>query len=346
MLPPIKIKLPDRDKDMNLSHITPIKIRIKEIKNSEINNSYVHPIKIKICDRDKDMSSSYEKRQAKVREQNGNIVVKNKEDILATDQVLEYLSNDYVKPIRIKLSTLDLVYNWLYDLLFRFNFASIIRAGYAIVLMFGKFLSKLIHKASVYIPLTKVFGKPRSYLKLKHSIEVALDIFKVEGLANSIKFKQETKVFSQFTEKSLPPIKLLVKVPEITETIIYTRVPRTIEDMLGIVEEPTSDKLGAFILGQSRLATQSGHTIEDEFLNNRTVFDIMYKQVEVKQGVSINDTNFPDANFRSYILTTFDVSNSTITTPAGSKINFTADKAGDGYLTQAELNRITHINCE
>ena len=112
MLPPIRIKLPDRNQDMSLHHQSPIKIKVKEIKKNAASD-YQIPIKIKICDRDKDMGQAYEKRQARVREKDGKIVIKYKEDILETDETLEYLSNDYIKPIRIKLSTLDLVYTWL-----------------------------------------------------------------------------------------------------------------------------------------------------------------------------------------------------------------------------------------
>ena len=74
MLPPIKIKLPDRNQDMSLHHQSPIKIKVKEIKKNAASD-YQIPIKIKICDRDKDMRQAYEKRQAKVREKDGKIVV-------------------------------------------------------------------------------------------------------------------------------------------------------------------------------------------------------------------------------------------------------------------------------
>ena len=272
MLPPIKIKLLDRDKDMNLSQIKPVKVKIKEIKNSEQNVSFSHPIKIKICDRDKDMASSYEKRQVKVREKDGKVVVKYKTDILPTDQILEFLSNDYVKPIRIKISTLDLVYNWLYDLLFKFNFASTILAGFAIVVQFGRFITKLVFKSVAY-PFEKYFGKPRWVLKFKHSIELALDIFKVEGLIMTLKTKCTMSNLVVLTASSQTP--LIFNTPAISETIIYDIYPKTIEELLGATEI-TDDKLGEFVLGQSRLA--SGNTIED-IVDGKTISDMMYKKV-------------------------------------------------------------------
>ena len=256
MLPPIKVKICDRDSNMNLAQISPIKIKLKEIKNNEVNNPQLHPIKIKICDRDKNMASAYETKKARVREKNGRIVVKDKEDILSTDQILEALSSDYVKPIRIKLSTLDLVYNWLYDLLFKFSFASTIRAGYATVLYYIKFVVKLFLKDFVIDTLVKQFGKFNPILQFKHSIEVALDIFKEEGLLNVLKFQHQLNISIIYSEKNLIPIKLQFALPDIKEVSVVRRVPRTIEEL-------------------------TSGTIEEQFLNDKTIFDILYKWEEV-----------------------------------------------------------------
>lgn len=59
MLPPIRIKLPDRNQDMSIHCQSPIKIKVKEIKKNAVSD-YQVPIKIKICDRDKDMGQAYE----------------------------------------------------------------------------------------------------------------------------------------------------------------------------------------------------------------------------------------------------------------------------------------------
>lgn len=273
MLPPIKIKLLDRDADMSLSNISPIKIRIREIKSTNDKQDSV-PIKIKICDRNKNMEQAYQRRQAKVREKDGRIVVKYKEDILATDQILEYLSNDYIKPIRIKLSTLDLVYNWLYELLFKFNFLAYIRERYAIVVMYGKFFTKLFTKARIFDTFSYFWGSPRFILKFRDIIAEALDIFKVEGLRSAFKFKNVLHGFTSMTETI--ETKIVTHVPHISETIIYDIRPKTIVDMLG-TEEVAGDKLGEFILGQSTLAT-GGNSIEDIIANNN-IRGLLYKKV-------------------------------------------------------------------
>lgn len=252
MLPPIKIKLPDRNKDVSLHELTPIKIRVKEIKNNIVSD-YQVPIKIKICDRDKDMGQSYEKRQAKVREKNGRVLVKYKEDILETDEILEYLSNDYVKPIRIKLSTLDLVYTWLYELLFKFNFAAIIEAGMAVVVMHGKFVAKILFSSTIFETLTKQFGKPRFALVFKHIIAEALDIFKVEGLNASFKFKNSISGTTKITEKQLGYGALVFKSTNVSKSAVYIVEKRTIEDLT---------------IG----------TIGDQFSDDKTIYDILYKK--------------------------------------------------------------------
>lgn len=140
MLPPIKIKLPDRNYDMSL---------------------YQVPIKIRICDRDKNMGRSYEKRQVKVREKDGKVVIKYKEDVLKTDKILEYLSNDYIKPIIIKLSIIDFAYVSLHKLLFR----HIIAEALDIFKVDGlKALLKFNHKSS---GIVKILQKGIDYGAIK-----------------------------------------------------------------------------------------------------------------------------------------------------------------------------------
>lgn len=251
MLPPIKIKLPDRNQDMSLHHQSPIKIKVKEIKKNTTSD-YQVPIKIKICDRDKDMGQAYEKRQAKVKEKDGKVVIKYKEDILETDEILEYLSNDYIKPIRIKLSTIDLVYTWLYELLFRFDFMARIEAHMAIVIMYGRFVIKLLFFDNIFETLVKNFGSPRFALVFKHIIAKALDIFKVEGLKILLKFNHKLSGTVKILQKEIDYGTIKFKSPDITRSAVYIREKRTIEDL-------------------------TTETIEDQLSNDKTVFNILYK---------------------------------------------------------------------
>lgn len=251
MLPPIKIRLADRNQDMSFHEQVPIKIRVKEIKKNTA-SGYQIPIKVKICDRDKDMGQSYEKRQAKVREKDGKIVVKYKEDILATDEILEYLSNDYIKPIRIKLSTLDLVYTWLYELIFKFDFMARIEAGMAIVVMYGKFVAKLLFFDNIFETLVKNFGIVKSSLIFKHIIAKALDIFKVEGLKIFLKFNYKLSGTVKILQKEIDCGTLKFEDTNITKSAVYIKEKRTIEDL-------------------------TTGTIENQFPNDKTILNILYK---------------------------------------------------------------------
>lgn len=245
MLPPIKIKLCDRDKFMGLSKVAPIKIRLEEIQNSKENTKQYHPIKIKLCDRDKFMETSHK----------DNSILG--EMILGFGILGSKSRTSYIKPIIIKLSTLDLVYDWLHDLVFKFNFAVTMTREFVKVISYGKFVTRLIHKTSITDTLAKIFGKLNHSVKFKNVIQTALDIFKVEGLRNSIVFKYSLKGNEKIfvNEDLVSPI--IFNVPPITQTIIYDIRSRTIGEL-------------------------TEGTIEDQFLNDRTVHDIIFTKVERK----------------------------------------------------------------
>lgn len=71
------------------------------------------PIKIKICDRDQDMSLHSEEKYAKVKEKKAPdvVIVKPIDKILLTDEVLEYLSGNYIAPIIIRIPD-DMFYTY------------------------------------------------------------------------------------------------------------------------------------------------------------------------------------------------------------------------------------------
>lgn len=73
----------------------------------------ISPIRIKICDRDYHMNTSYGERTARVETVDGIVMIKKKEDILPTDRIISYISNDFVQPIKIKIVDLNIVYAFL-----------------------------------------------------------------------------------------------------------------------------------------------------------------------------------------------------------------------------------------
>lgn len=286
MLPPIKIKLFDF-KSEEKSSLLPIKIKIvnKNIVgiarpsvvgnfvvgssfingsivrayNDDVVGSDIQPIKIKICDRDKNMSLFNEKKYAKVKESTSSdmTIVKPVEEILPTDKVLEYLSSDYITPIIIKIPDLDVSYAWLLDLWLRFNFSAIIKENFIVIQLVGRFVNRIKFKSNIFDTYVFHWGKPRFTLNFKDVIQTALDIFKVDGLRHSFKFKNDligvTFVSSTVTTRTA------FRTPSISESIIYDICPKTIGDIVGSDSE--------------------GRTIGDEFLNDKTIYDIIYKKV-------------------------------------------------------------------
>lgn len=287
MLPPIKIKLFDF-KNQEKINLLPIKIKIvdKDIVSiirpssslgnfiiglSSINNSIVNtyssneissdiqPIKIKICDRDKNMSLFSEKKYAKVKESvdSDKIIVKPVDEILLTDKVIEYLPNHYIAPIVIKIPDLDISYAWLRDLWLRFNFSAIIKENFIVIQLVGRFVNRIKFKSNIFDAYMFHWEKPRVTIKLKDVIQTALDIFKVDGLRHSFKFKND--LIGVTLVSSTATTKITFKTPSISETILYDIYPRTIGDIVGSDSE--------------------GHTIGDEVLNDKTIYDIIYKKV-------------------------------------------------------------------
>lgn len=285
MLPPIKIKLFDF-KNQEKINLLPIKIKIvdKDIVSiirpssslgnfiiglSSINNSIVNtyssneissdiqPIKIKICDRDKNMSLFSEKKYAKVKESadSNMTIIKPVDEILLTDKVVEYLPNHYIAPIVIKIPDLDISYAWLRDLWLRFNFSTIIKENYIVIQLFGRFINKIKFKSSILDAYIFHWGKPRVTIKFKDVIQTAIDIFKVDGLRHSFKFKND--LIGVTLVSSTATTKITFKTPSISETIIYDIYPRTIGDIVSVAD----------------------NTLGDEVLNDKTIYDIIYKKV-------------------------------------------------------------------
>lgn len=285
MLPPIKIKLFDF-KNQEKINLLPIKIKIVDkdivsiirpssslgnfiiglssIDNSIVNtyssneiSSDIQPIKIKICDRDKNMSLFSEKKYAKVKESadSNMTIIKPVDEILLTDKVIEYLPNHYIAPIVIKIPDLDISYAWLRDLWLRFNFSAIIKENFIVIQLVGRFVNRIKFKSNIFDTYMFHWGKPRFTLKFKDVIQTALDIFKVDGLRHLFKFKND--LIGVTLVSSTATTKIAFKTTSISETIIYDTYPRTIGDIVSV----------------------ANNTIGDEVLNDKTIYDIIYKKV-------------------------------------------------------------------
>lgn len=158
------------------------------------------PIKIKIVDRDKHMRQQYETKQVKVERKNGTIAIINRKDILPTDRVIEYLSNDYIKPLRIKLFDIDIVYAILMKLVLIFNYANNIKEKFTLVHQYGRPRHRLITVGRVHQTLAEDEAKPISSVKFIDRIVLALDIFKIEGLKIATRFRQRVSGLQVYYE--------------------------------------------------------------------------------------------------------------------------------------------------
>ena len=158
------------------------------------------PIKIQIAGRDKYMRQQYETQQVKVERQDGTIAIIDRKDILPTDTVIEYLSNDYIKPLRIKLFDIDIVYAMWMKLVLIFNYANNIKEKFTLVRQYGRPEHRLITIGRIYQALVENEAKPISSVKFIDRIILALDIFKVEGLKIVIRFKQKVSGLQVYYE--------------------------------------------------------------------------------------------------------------------------------------------------
>lgn len=182
------------------------------------------PIKIQIAGRDKYMRQQYETQQVKVEKKDGTIAIIDRKDILSTDRVIEYLSNDYIKPLRIKLFDIDVVYAMLMKLTLIFNYANSIREKFTMVYQYGSPRHRLVTIGRVYQTLVENGTKPISSAKFIDRIVLALDIFKVEGLKIVIRFKQRVSglqvYYETFRDKLLVKHKIGTAITSYAENII------------------------------------------------------------------------------------------------------------------------------
>lgn len=182
------------------------------------------PIKIQIAGRDKYMRQQYETQQVKVEKKDGTIAIIDRKDILSTDRVIEYLSNDYIKPIRIKLFDIDIVYAMLMKLTLIFNYANSIIEKFTMVYQYGSPRHRLVTIGRVYQTLVENGTEPISSVKFIDRIVLALDIFKVEGLKIAIRFKQRVSglqvYYETFRDKLLVKHKIGTAITSYAENII------------------------------------------------------------------------------------------------------------------------------
>nr|DAG85751.1 MAG TPA: hypothetical protein [Caudoviricetes sp.] len=212
------------------------------------------PIKIQIAGRDKYMRQQYETQQVKVERKDGTIAIIDRKDILFSDRIIEYLSNDYIKPLRIKLFDIDIVYAILMKLVLIFNYANNIKEKFTLVHQYGRPRHRLITVGRVHQTLTEDEAKPISSVKFIDRIVLALDIFKVEGLKIAIRFKQRVSglqvYYEIFRDKLLVKHKVGTAIASYAENIIplilkfKQEMNRPIMQYYGVIEDIDYTRIG------------------------------------------------------------------------------------------------------
>ena len=246
------------------------------------------PIKIKICERDKNMNLRPKKRQVKVEQIDGTVVIKNEDDVLKTDFILEYLVNDYIQPIKIRLEDFNIVYSA--GALARFWFKH--RIIHGVISAYINFRTKTRQKAKIDRTLHVYYGLPQCayYTKIREISNMTLgeiskytisqithkgaltfiskivtpySIFKVDGLKDRIKTKHELRAISKIFELISNKFAHKFTVTSAIETV-YTDILNAIKNNIFIQDDTAKIKIYGEIAPALRtLKTLSESTLGD-----------------------------------------------------------------------------------
>ena len=188
------------------------------------------PIKIKICDRNQNMATAYGEKKARVETKEGQVVIKDEDAILKTDRVISFLPNDFISPIKIKIVDINIMYAFLESELARIAFFAQLTKGAHKLLEFCKVKSGFGFRGVITRPLTKLTAKihEKNTAKL---ICRATSIFKDSKQTASFRFEQNAKATRSLNEKELPSQSVVMKAANISETIIYGIYYKTIGDI-------------------------------------------------------------------------------------------------------------------
>lgn len=234
------------------------------------------PIKIHIAGRDKYMRQQYETQQAKVERKDGTIAIIDRKDILPTDKVIEYLSNDYIKPLRIKLFDIDIVYAILMKLVLIFNYANSIKEKFTLVHQYGRPRHRLITIGRIYQTLSKNWTEPISSVKFIDRVVLALDIFKVEGLKIAIRFNEKVSGLQVYYNTILSRLQVKIKIRDVTQ-VIYGKIIEKLKTRIKI-DKPVM--LYYAILEEidyAKIKDIADKTIED--ISDKTIEELTHSKV-------------------------------------------------------------------
>nr|DAF38688.1 MAG TPA: hypothetical protein [Caudoviricetes sp.] len=191
----------------------------------------ISPIKIKICDRDYHMNTSYGEREARVETVDGVVVIKKKEDILPTDRIISYISNDFIQPIKIKIVDLNIVYAFLLGAVARVAFYCGVQKTYLFILSYGKFVSKLAFFSETDRAFFKYYMQSEIPLYSKIESYDSFSKYTVSMKSPKIKVRFLSKMTTRVSEGYLPLEKVGIGIQKIANVIITKITYKKIKDI-------------------------------------------------------------------------------------------------------------------
>lgn len=200
------------------------------------------PIKVKICDRNKNMQQSFGDKSAKVETQDGKILIKKSENILPTDRIIAYIPNDYIEPIKIRIIDLNIIFAFLYGELAKLAFFCQINTDGVLILRFGKFNIKLNFFHGIEKPLSISLGKFYEKILVSAISKKATSTFWMATKATSYMLTQNIRLTTVINEKYVLPQPIKINIPPIVNATVYALYYKKIGDITtGTLEEQFLD---------------------------------------------------------------------------------------------------------
>lgn len=191
----------------------------------------ISPIKIKICDRDYHMNTSYGEREVRVETIDGIVMIKKKEDILPTDRIISYISNDFVQPIKIKIVDLNIVYAFLLGAVARVAFHAGIQKVYLFILNYGKFVSKLAFFSKTDKSFFKYYMQSKTSLYTDVESYDSFSKYTISMKPSKIKVRFLSKMTTKISEGYLPLERVGIGIQKIADVIITKITYKNIKDI-------------------------------------------------------------------------------------------------------------------
>lgn len=196
------------------------------------------------------MNTSYGERKARVETVDGKFVIKKKEEILPTDRIISYISNDYVQPIKIKLVDLNIIFGFLLGAVARVAFYDHIEKNKLFILSYGKMKSSVKPFTTVYKAVFKYIMKYAvslnvSAISYNSFSTYEIDMKPTKSLTDMF-VRMLTRVFYDYA----PIERVRIGINSIADTIITKTTYKKIKDI-----------------------TQK--TLEQDILGNNTIIDLL-----------------------------------------------------------------------